>query len=247
MPDQTIKVLVNGSKGKMGSETVLAVQNAKGMELVGQIDIEDHLERCISELKPDVVVDFTEPDCALKNALAIANTPSGGVIGTTGFSPEEIEKLHRMCEDKTPGILIAPNFAIGAVIMMKLSQIAAQHMPDVEIIELHHPAKKDAPSGTAIKTAEMISQNQGPGNVPRGTHHNTPLGQPHYGIPIHSVRLPGLLAHQEVIFGDHGQTLRICHDTINRTCFMPGVILGIRKVMDHGGLTYGLEEFLFDS
>lgn len=241
-----IRVLINGFKGKMGTETVNAVNKETDLELVDQTDQGDDLKSRIDSSAADVVVDFTEPSCALKNTKIIAESKAGGVIGTTGFQPKELDELRSLCENKTPGILIAPNFSISAILLMKLSVIAAKHMPDVEIIELHHPKKKDAPSGTAVKTAELISESQGSNTVPRGTSDDRALGELHFGIPVHSVRLPGFLAHQEVIFGGEGQSLSIRQDSYNRTCFMPGVVLGIRKVMDNPGLTYGLEHFLFN-
>lgn len=241
-----IRVLINGYKGKMGSESVLAVEKESDLELVDRTDQGDDLKARIESSKVDVVVDFTEPSCAMNNTKIIAESNAGGVIGTTGFQQSELDELRNVCANKSPGLLIAPNFSISAILLMKLSVIASQHMPDVEIIELHHPKKKDAPSGTAVKTAELISESQGKATVPRGTSDDRALGELHFGIPVHSVRLPGFLAHQEVIFGGEGQSLSIRQDSYNRTCFMPGVVLGIRKVMENPGLTYGLEHFLFN-
>lgn len=241
-----IRVLINGYKGKMGSESVMAVAKEPDIELVDKTDQGDDLIARIESSQADVVVDFTEPSCAMANTKIIAESKAGGVIGTTGFKSEELEELRSICSGKSPGVLIAPNFSISAILLMKLSVIAAQHLPDVEIIELHHPKKKDAPSGTAVKTAELIAEKQGKTTVPRGTSPDRALGELHFGIPVHSVRLPGFLAHQEVIFGGEGQSLTIRQDSYNRSCFMPGVVLGIRKVMEHPGLTYGLEHFLFD-
>jgi 4-hydroxy-tetrahydrodipicolinate reductase len=240
-----INVIVNGAKGKMGAEAVNAVNNAEDMELVAQTDLGDDLAKSISDTNADIVVDLTAPSCAYDNAQIILNSAAGGVIGTTGFTAEQIEELTKKAKKKSPAILIAPNFSIGAVLMMHCSEIIAKHMPDVEIIELHHPTKKDAPSGTAIKTAELIEKARGNSNVPRGTSEPPARGAFYGGIPVHSVRLPGLLAHQQVLFGGEGQTLSLKHDSLNRGCFMPGVLLGVRKIMTRKGLIYGLDNLLF--
>lgn len=239
-----IKVLVNGAKGKMGAETVRAVQSADDMVLIGETDMGDDLASSIENLSADVVVDFTAPSSAYDNTEIITKSSAGGVIGTTGFTPDQIENLVKKTDEKTPGIIIAPNFAIGAIMMMYCSKIIAKQMKDVEIIELHHPGKLDAPSGTAIKTAELISETLEE-NVPRGTYKPGVRGELFNNIPIHSVRLPGLLAHQQVIFGCEGQTLRLKHDSLHRGCFMPGVLLSIREVMKTTGLIYGLDNVLF--
>lgn len=217
-----IKVLVNGARGKMGSETVKAVLKETDLELVGQTDIGTDLAEAIKELKPEVIVDFTTPATVMKNVKAILENGCHAVVGTTGLSPKDLEELKTLCAKNEVNCLVAPNFAIGAVLMMKFATEAAKYMPQVEIIELHHDKKLDAPSGTALKTAEMIGKK----------------------VPIHSVRLPGLVAHQEVIFGGVGQTLTIRHDTINRESFMPGVLMAIHKVKKIKGLVYGLEHLL---
>ncbi len=242
---QVVKVIVNGAKGKMGAEAINAVNNAPDMELVGQTDLGDDLAKEIKSTQANIVVDLTAPSCAYDNAQIILNSAAGGVIGTTGFTAEQIEELTKKAENKSPAILIAPNFSIGAVLMMHCSQIIAKHMPDVEIIELHHPAKKDAPSGTAIKTAELIEKARGNSNVPRGTSEPPARGEFYGGIAVHSVRLPGLLAHQQVLFGGEGQTLSLKHDSLNRGCFMPGILLGVREMMKRKGLIYGLDNLLF--
>lgn len=245
MPE-IIRVIVNGAKGRMGSEAVNAVNAESDLELVAQIDLGDDLADTIRKTKADVVVDFTRPDCALQNVKTIIENGVGGVVGTTGFSPVQIDELTKQCENRSPAVLIAPNFAIGALLMMHCSKIAAKFMPKVEIIEFHHDKKLDAPSGTAVKTAELISKENPETNVPRETFEIGPRGDLFYGIPVHSVRLPGLLAHQEVIFGAEGQTLTIRHDSINRGCFMPGVVLSCHEVMKRKGLIYGLDTILFE-
>jgi 4-hydroxy-tetrahydrodipicolinate reductase len=222
-----IRVAVAGAAGRMGQEACSAVAGAADMELVGRADpvLGSTLEEILANA--DVVVDFTQPDTALQNALACLQAGVHVVIGTTGFDPEPLQAV---CS-AGPGanVLIAPNFAIGAVLMMHFSQEAARHMAKAEIVELHHDAKLDAPSGTAARTAALIAA-AGDGEEP----------------PIHSVRLPGLVANQEVIFGDVGQTLTIRHDTVGREAFMPGVLLAVRRV---GALperfVVGLESLLF--
>lgn len=241
------RVLINGAKGKMGTEAVKAVGGAPDMELAGQTDLGDSLKDAIKNSGAEVVVDLTAPSCAYENARIILESAAGGVIGTTGFTPGQIEELSKSCQGKKPAILIAPNFSIGALLMMHCSQIVGKYMPDVEIIEMHHAAKLDAPSGTAVKTAELIARERGKGTVPRGTSENAARGERFSDIPIHSVRLPGLLAHQAVIFGGEGQTLTLRHDSLNRGCFMPGILLGIREVIHRDGLIYGLEHLLFQS
>jgi 4-hydroxy-tetrahydrodipicolinate reductase len=222
-----IRVAVAGAAGRMGQEACSAVAGAADMELVGRAD--PVLHSTLEEILPgvDVVVDFTQPDTALQNALACLQAGVHVVIGTTGFDPAPLQAA---CS-AGPGanVLIAPNFAIGAVLMMHFSQEAARHMAKSEIVELHHDTKLDAPSGTAARTAALIAA-AGDGEEP----------------PIHSVRLPGLVANQEVIFGDVGQTLTIRHDTVGREAFMPGVLLAVRRV---GALperfVVGLESLLF--
>lgn len=243
----TIRVLVNGAKGKMGQETVQAIRNAPDMELVGQTDFGDDLAGEIEKTQAMAVVDFTSPEVAFENTQKIISSSAAGVIGTTGFSSEQILTLKQTCAGRSPAVLIAPNFSIGALLLMHCSQIVVKYMPDVEIIELHHPGKKDAPSGTAVKTAELLAESRNSGNVPRGTNESRARGERFGDIPVHSVRLPGFLAHQEVIFGGEGQTLTIRHDSLNRTCFMPGVLLGIRETMKRSGLIYGLDNILFET
>ncbi|MDI6731190.1 MAG: 4-hydroxy-tetrahydrodipicolinate reductase [Candidatus Margulisbacteria bacterium] len=217
-----IKVLVNGANGKMGSETVKAVLNAADLDLVGRADIHDDLAALIRETKAEVVVDFTHPASVIKNIKTILSNKAHAVIGTTGIAPKDLIEIKKLCQKNKVNCLIAPNFAIGAVLMMKFAEEAAQYLPKAEIIELHHDGKVDKPSGTALKTAEMMGGK----------------------IPIHSVRLPGLVAHQEVILGGVGQTLTIRHDSISRESFMPGVILAIRKAAGIKGLVLGLENLL---
>lgn len=242
-----IRVIVNGAKGRMGAESVRAVQAEPDLECVAQTDLGDDLAAAIADTNAEVVVDFTIPSVAMENARIILNCNAGAVIGTTGFSREQIAELDASCRGRKPAFLIAPNFSIGALLLMKLSETAARYMPQVEIIELHHDKKADSPSGTAIKTAETIeSARQAAGVKGNPVHPDDPArGQLYNNTPIHSVRLPGLLAHQTVIFGGQGQTLTIRHDSLDRSCFMPGVVLGIREVVQREGLIYGLDNILF--
>ena len=217
-----IRVIVNGAKGKMGQETVKAILKEADLELVAQTDLGDDLAKTIKEKKAEVVVDFTVPKTVMGNIRAILENGAHGVIGTTGVTDENLHEIKLLCEKNKVNCLVAPNFAIGAVLMMLFSKEAVKHMPHAEIIEFHHETKLDKPSGTAIKTGHIMGKD----------------------VPIHSVRLPGLVAHQEVIFGGPGQTLTIRHDSFSRESFMPGVVMAIRKVKGLSGLVYGLENLL---
>lgn len=231
--EPTIKVAVAGAAGRMGKTVCAAVGDAPDMELVGRAD--PLLDVALAEVLPaaQVVVDFTRPDTALENALACVQAGVHIVIGTTGFDVEpllaDLRSVHTLEGLPEANVLIAPNFAIGAVLMMRFAAEAARHMEKAEIVELHHEQKLDAPSGTAARTAELMAQ-AGGGARP----------------PIHSVRLPGLIANQEVILGALGQTLSIRHDTTGREAFMPGVLLAVRKVATlERSPTIGLENVLF--
>ncbi len=242
-----IKVLVNGAKGKMGSESVLAVLKEADLELVGQLDLGDDLAKAIQDTNADVVVDFTHPDSALKNTKTILQNKAHAVVGTTGLTPNNLSEIKKLCSKNKVNCIVAPNFAIGAILMMKFAKDAAHYLPEVEIIELHHDQKVDAPSGTAIKTAQLILDDRR--NVKRKAVKSIEKVKNARGgimgdIHIHSVRLQGLVAHQEVIFGGVGQTLKIRHDSISRISFMPGVVMAIRKVKKVKGLVYGLENLL---
>ena len=243
----TIRVLVNGAKGRMGGQVVQAVRSDAELELVGMTDLGDDLRASIPATRAQVVVDFTTPSAAFANAAAIVDAGVHPVIGTTGFKSAEILTLQERCRERKLGGLIAPNFALGAVLMMRFAAEAARYLPYVEIIELHHDGKAEAPSGTAIKTAEMIQAARP--QAPKLQVESKELapgarGARAWQVPIHSVRLPGHVAHQEVILGGLGETLRIRHDTVSRECFLPGVILGIKKVGGLKELVYGLEHLL---
>ncbi|MCP4050521.1 MAG: 4-hydroxy-tetrahydrodipicolinate reductase [bacterium] len=243
-----IKVLVNGARGKMGQATVKAVWEVDGLELVGETDVDDNLALTIIETNPDVVVDFTHPNNVKDNAITIINASSCPVIGTTGLSDPDMAELDMLARKKNTGVLVCPNFAIGAILMMKYAQEAAKHLDTCEIIEYHHENKVDAPSGTAIKSAQLIYEaNKDINNVEMNEKElvKGARGGKQHQIPVHSVRLQGFVASQEIIFGGLGQTLKIRHDTISRESFMPGVIMAIKKVQDFKGLVYGLDNILF--
>jgi 4-hydroxy-tetrahydrodipicolinate reductase len=239
----TIKILVNGSKGKMGQAVVEAVNNDADCELVAAIDHEDDLAAVLKQTPVDVAIDFTAPHSAYKNTKTIIAAGVHPVIGTTGFTLEQIQELQNLCQQKKLGGIIAPNFCLGVILMMHCSQLVSRYLPDVSIVELHHPHKLDAPAGTAKKTAEMIAAVRGtPTKV--ATEANPSLGLDYLGIPIHAIRLPGLVASQEVIFGGQAETLSIRHDTYNRTTYMPGVLLACKKVVQLQELIYGLEHIM---
>ncbi|MBQ6296817.1 MAG: 4-hydroxy-tetrahydrodipicolinate reductase [Selenomonadaceae bacterium] len=252
-----IRVLVNGALGRMGRTVVAAVKADSELELVGAVDafegevdgtkVETNLDAALKKFSPDVMVDFTRPNVVFDNVMtALANKVSP-VVGTTGLSDDDKEKIRAAAEANDTPAFIAPNFALGAVLMMLTAQRIAKYMPDVEIIELHHDKKLDAPSGTAELTAKLISEvrpshKQGhPDEEERLPHAR---GADFDGIKIHSVRLPGYVAHQEVIFGGIGQTLTIRHDSTGRDSFMPGVVLACKKVRNLRGLTVGLDKLL---
>lgn len=242
-----VKVVVNGALGKMGQETVKAVQAESDLTLLAAIDRNDNLATTISALKPDVVIDFTHPSCVKDNVMTILAGGANAIIGTTGLSDHDLADIDTMAKSKGLGALVIPNFAIGAVLLMTFAAQAAKHMPKVELIEYHHDKKADAPSGTAIKTAEMIHASNAHVNAAKldeVEHIDGVRGGRKHNIPIHSIRLPGYVASQEVILGGVGQTLTIRHDTISRDSFMPGVILCVRKINQISGLVYGLENVL---
>lgn len=237
-----IKVIVNGAAGKMGQHSVAAISQDSELELVAQAGREDDLAQLIHDHRADVVVDFTVADCAFDNALCIIENGARPVIGTSGLSQETVDELAKHCEDKKLGGIVAPNFTIGAVLMMKLAQQVAPYYQYAEIVEMHHQHKVDAPSGTATRTAEMmVAANS---NFIHPHMDDISRGDDERGVPIHSVRLPGLFTHQSVIFGGEGETLTIKHDCSDRQAAMPGVVLSCKKVMTLDRLVYGLEHIL---
>ena len=246
-----IRVAVCGANGKMGQEVVKAVNLAEDMTLVAQIDIFNGQFATIKDAKEsvkiDVLVDFTQPDSIYENALYCLNNDIKIVIGTTGLSDIQIEELKKLSEARNVACLIAPNFSTGAVLMMKFAEMASKYFENAEIIELHHNQKKDAPSGTAVKTAALMSGGKSfiTGNCSEKETIEGARGASAYdNIHIHSVRMPGYMASQEVLFGSSGQILTIRHDSTNRECYMPGVLLGIRYAADKGGFVYGLDKIM---
>jgi 4-hydroxy-tetrahydrodipicolinate reductase len=243
-----IKVAVIGARGRMGSEVVKAVNEAKDLELVAQLDLGDSLDALLAS-GAVVAVDFTTPDSVMANLEFLISHNINAVVGTTGFDDVRIAKIKSLLANSKSGVLIAPNFAIGAVLMMEFATKAAKYFESAEIIELHHPNKVDAPSGTASRTAELMSAARKEAGLPVMPDATTTSlagarGATVGDIPVHSVRVRGLVAHQEVLLGGIGETLSIRHDSIDRVGFMPGVLLGVRKVVTHPGLTFGLENFM---
>jgi 4-hydroxy-tetrahydrodipicolinate reductase len=244
-----IKVAVLGAKGRMGTESVKAISAAGDLELVASLDLGDSLD-LLKSSGAQVVLDFTHPDSVMKNLEYAINNGINVVVGTTGFDGKRIEEVRGfLAKNPKVGAIIAPNFGLGAVLMMQFAAKAATYFESVEIIELHHPEKADAPSGTAVRTAELISEARAKVNksaMPDKTSSGLAgaRGAKVGDVPIHSLRLRGLVAHQEVLLGDQGETLSIRHDSIDRSGFMPGVLLAIRSVSTRPGLTFGLENLM---
>jgi 4-hydroxy-tetrahydrodipicolinate reductase len=244
-----IKVGILGARGRMGAEVVAAVESAADLQLVAALDLGDSLDQIISS-GAQVVVDFTTPDSVMANLEFLISHKIHAVVGTTGFDDARMAKLKSLSSAHPEvGVLIAPNFAIGAVLMMEFAAKAAKYFESAEIIELHHPNKVDAPSGTASRTAGLISAARKDAQLPAmpdatSTSLDGARGALVGDVPVHSVRLRGLVAHQEVLFGGLGETLSIRHDSLDRAGFMPGVLLGIRSVISRPGVTFGLEHFM---
>ena len=249
-----ITVAVSGALGRMGREVVAAVQAEADLRLVAEIDKGDSLSGLLASTRPLALVDFSVPDSVLDNIEAALVSGVVPIVGTTGLSPSDVNIVRELCCQYEIGALIAPNFAIGAVLLMRFARDAAKYLPDAEIIEMHHEKKLDAPSGTAAKTAEMIAEGRAelpPSALPADAFEKIAGSRGGKGVgdvPIHSVRLPGFVASQMVIFGGLGQTLTLRHDSIDRKSFMPGVLLAIRHVpilaANGGELVYGLENLL---
>lgn len=242
-----MRVAVLGAKGKVGATMVSAVRDADDLTLSGEVDAGDALSLLV-EGGTEVVIDFTHPDVVMDNLKFLIDNGIHAVVGTTGFTQERIAQVETWLAAK-PGaaVLIAPNFAIGAVLSMHFAVQAAKYFESVEVIELHHPQKADAPSGTATRTAALIAEaRKGLPPNPDATSTGLPgaRGADVDGVPVHSVRVAGLVAHQEVLFGTMGETLTIRHDSIDRTSFVPGVLLAVRRVADFPGLTIGIEPLL---
>jgi 4-hydroxy-tetrahydrodipicolinate reductase len=242
-----IKVLVNGAFGRMGQMTQKAISSNPAFELVGQTGKEYDLKKSIIDSKAEVVIDFTHPDTVFTSTTAIIDAGARPIIGTTGLTLDQVHKLQDMCAKIKRGGIIAPNFSLGAILMMKYAREVAKYMPNVEIIEAHHNNKAESPSGTSMRTAEMLLE--GNPNLNQNGKASKDIvpgarGGNYKQIPIHAVRLPGFLAQQQVVFGNSGETLTIQHSAIDRECFMPGVCLACEKVMSLDHLVYGLDEVL---
>lgn len=247
-----IKVAVCGSNGKMGREIVNAVKNAEDMELVAQIDIFEGeystIEDASKSKEIDVLIDFTQPNSIYNNAKYCLTNKINIVIGTTGLSDDQIKELETLSNTNKTACFIAPNFSTGAVLMMMFSKMAAKYFDNAEIIELHHNQKKDAPSGTAVKTAAMMAESNSnftTGNCPETETIQGARGAASYNnIHIHSVRMPGYIASQEVVLGAAGQILSIRHDSMNRECYMPGILLAVRYAIENRNFVYGLDNIM---
>lgn len=242
-----MRVGVLGAKGKVGATMVEAVRSADDLTLSAQVDVGDEL-RLLTDSKTEAVIDFTHPDVVMNNLEFLIDNGIHAVVGTTGFTDDRLAQVESWLAAKPDTcVLIAPNFAIGAVLSMHFAQKAAPFFESAEVIELHHPQKADAPSGTATRTARLIAQAR-KGMPPNPDATSTGLegarGADVDGIPVHSVRLAGLVAHQEVLFGTQGETLTIRHDSLDRTSFVPGVLLAVRRVRERPGLTVGIEPLL---
>lgn len=247
--DNPIRVGVLGARGRVGTQVVQAVEAAADMELVAMVDAGDWLFD-VSDADAEVVVDFTHPDVVLDNIRFAVDHDIHVVVGTSGFDEAKLGSVREWLEPKPElGALIAPNFALGAVLSMRFAQLAAKYYSSAEVIELHHNRKADAPSGTAAHTARLIAQARAQAGLPAGADATTSALEGARGtrideVPVHSVRLAGLVAHQEVLFGADGESLTIRHDSLDRSSFMPGVLLAVRSILDRPGLTVGLENML---
>ena len=242
-----MRVGVLGAKGKVGTTMCAAVRAADDLTLSAEVDAGDDLT-LLTDSGTEVVIDFTHPDVVMDNLKFVIDNGIHAVVGTTGFTDDRLDQVRSWLSAK-PGtaVLIAPNFAIGAVLSMHFAQKAAPYFESVEVIELHHPQKADAPSGTATRTAKLIAQARKdlpPNPDATSTGLEGARGADVDGIPVHSVRLTGLVAHQEVLFGTLGETLTIRHDSLDRTSFVPGVLLAVRQIAKHPGLTIGIEPLL---
>lgn len=256
-----IKVGVIGASGKMGKQVVSAVLADKelvlvcavdkfniGQEIAPSVKIQDDIKKALTDTKPDIVIDFTQPSTIFENIKTYLDLHVKSVIGTTGLKKEQIQEIEKISNKNNTGILIAPNFSIGAILMMRFAAEAGKYFNNAEIIEYHHNQKKDAPSGTAIKTAQMMIENNKNfklGNCAETETIKGSRGGDYESIQIHSLRMPGFMASQEVIFGGDGQLLKIHHDTTNRECYMSGVLLAVKHLYKNNKFIYGLENILW--
>jgi 4-hydroxy-tetrahydrodipicolinate reductase len=237
-----MKVIVNGANGRMGQATVNALAEDPTLQCVATLGRNDDLATALSQTKADIVVDFTTPDVVYDNTQLIIAHNVHPIIGTTGLTAAQMTHCQALAAEKKLGGIIAPNFSLGAILMMRFASLASRYFPDAEIIEYHHPHKLDAPSGTAIKTAALIAQARTQAStIPAEAHAR---GECHHQVPIHSCRLPGFIASQQVVFGGQAESLTIQHHTLDRSCFMPGVLLACHRVHALKELVYGLESLV---
>jgi 4-hydroxy-tetrahydrodipicolinate reductase len=260
---KSIRVVVNGAQGKMGREVISALCREPGLEMAGAVELSpaqdflplpdgsgavpfsSSLEHILTSCQPDVLVDFTTAKATMPAVRTATKHGVNLVIGTTGLTADDVSEIDQLAKANQVGAVVAANFALGAVLMIHLAKIAARYLDYAEIIELHHHQKVDAPSGTALTTARaMVAARGKQFSYPESGKASASRGKMVDGVTIHSVRLPGLLAHQEVLLGTAGQTLSIRHDTINRECYMPGIILAVKEVVARQGLVYGLDTLL---
>ncbi|QFZ22637.1 4-hydroxy-tetrahydrodipicolinate reductase [Saccharothrix syringae] len=246
---EPLRVGVIGARGRMGAEVVRAVEAAPDLEVVAMVDAGDWLFN-LADAGAEVVVDFTNPDVVMDNIRFCVDNDIHAVVGTSGFDARRLGTIAEWLEPKPElGVLVAPNFAIGAVLSMRFAELAARYYDSVEVVELHHPRKVDAPSGTAAHTARLISQAReaaGLGPMPDATTQEAPgaRGTLVGDVRVHSLRVAGLIAHQEVVFGTEGETLTLRHDSLDRKSFMPGVLLAVRSIAKHPGLSVGLDKYM---
>lgn len=244
-----IRVVITGASGRMGSQAVRAVDAESGMTVVAEVRRGDDLASALRDTRADVLLDLTVPESVMANVRAALQRRVVPIVGTTGLTPADLDEIRGLCDEHQTGALVAPNFAIGALLLMRFAAEAARYLPDVEIIEMHHERKLDAPSGTASRTAELIAaaRARAPLPAPPGAFEKMAGargGRAAGDIPVHSVRLPGYVASEEVVFGGPGQRLTLRHDSVDRASFMPGVLLAIRQARNLSGLVYGLENLL---
>jgi len=241
-----VTVIVNGAKGRMGSEAVNAINNDPELQLVGQCDVGDDLTQLIIDSGAQVVVDLTAASAGFNNTKIILNAGARPVVGTSGFQVEQVKELQALATEKNLGGLIAPNFSVGAVLMMKFAAEAAKYLPDAEIIEAHSTQKEESPSGTGIRTAELIAQARTKNAMAFNDKEliEGARGAELHGVKLHSIRLPGVVAQQTVFFGGLSETLKIEHNSVHRESFMPGICLACKQVVKRNELVYGLEHLM---
>ena len=246
---EPIRVGVLGARGRMGQQVCRAIDAADDLELVAMVDAGDWLSS-VADAGSQVLVDFTTPDVVMDNIRFAIDQGINAVIGTTGFTAERIDTVRKWLGDAPHvNVLIAPNFGIGAVLSMRFARVAARFYDSAEVVELHHPGKVDAPSGTAVRTAEVIAEARAAAGLGRSPDATTQArdgarGADVEGVHVHALRVAGMVAHQEIVFGAQGETLTIRHDSLDRVSFMPGVLLAVRNVMNRPGLTVGIEDLL---